>query len=101
LLATARRAILIRARSIDQATGGMSEAVEHEVNEDLVYAKAIGRSVIAGLPVSFVVITLGVWQVTGQPFATAFVASILPSVLMGVFGGGFVGTILGLARTNH
>lgn len=101
LLAAPPPANLTTARSIDQATGGMSEAVEQEINEDLVFAKAIGRSVIAALPISFVLITLGVWQVTGQPFATVLAISILPSVLMGVFGGGFAGTILGLSRTEH
>jgi len=79
----------------------MAEHADTEPNEDLIFARAIGKSMMIGLPVAFVAITLGVWLATGQSFDRALTAALLPSVLMGVFGGGFAGTIVALAKTSH
>lgn len=80
-------------------------AAEHETieeeNEDLRFARTVGKAMLIGLPVAWLVITLGVWLVTGQPFGRAATAAAVASVLMGVFGGGFAGTIIAITRSEH
>jgi hypothetical protein len=54
-------------------------------------AHAIIRGVLIGLPLAFVVITAGVVFATDRTLGGAAAIAILPSVLLGVFGGGFAG----------
>ena len=79
----------------------MADTHEQDTNEDLVFARTIGKSMIIALPLAFIVISLGVWAATGQSLGRSIVAASMPSVLMGVFGGGFVGTVSALAKTGH
>ncbi len=78
----------------------MGEALEAATNDEAVFARLVARGALLGLPVAFVIITLGVWLGTGQPFSRSLTASILPSVLTGVFGGGFVGTVAAMVRVQ-
>lgn len=77
------------------------QAPDHDVNEDLIFARTIGKAVVMALPLSLVAITAGVWFATSQPFGTVVAASLLPGLLMGVFGGGFAGTVIALNKTEH
>ena len=53
--------------------------------------KAIVRGVAIGFPVCIVGIALAVWLITDLDLKDAFVTALLPGVLLGGFGGGFVG----------
>lgn len=53
--------------------------------------KAIVRGITIGFPVSIVGLTFAVWLITGQDLGDSFATAILPGVLLGGFGGGFVG----------
>lgn len=77
----------------------MAEVVDGG-NDDVVFARSVGKGAMLGLPIAFIVITLGVWLGTGQPFSRSLTASILPSVLTGVFGGGFGGMIAASKRMD-
>lgn len=56
--------------------------------------KMLTRSIVVSTPAAIVLITLAVWLVTDQSLATSFSSALLPGVLTGVFGGGFIGMIL-------
>ena len=62
-------------------------------NIDLVFGKAVMKGALIGLPLMLVFITLAVWWVTGQSLETSVATSLLPGVLFGVFGGGFIGML--------
>lgn len=59
------------------------------------FARSVGLWIGIGLPTAFVVITLAVWLILDVSFDKAFVISAWPSILTGVFGGGFVGVVRG------
>ena len=79
-----------RGRSVSEA--GTAEHEPQGIDEG-----AFGRSVAfwigAALPVAVVVITLAVWLVLDVSFGKAFAISAWPSILTGIFGGGFVGVV--------
>jgi len=56
--------------------------------------KMLVRSMIATTPVAVVVIMLTVLFTTDRSLAASFGSAILPGILVGVFGGGFIGMIL-------
>lgn len=56
--------------------------------------KLLVRSIVATTPVAIVLIMVAVWLGTDQDLLASFGAAILPGVLVGVFGGGFIGMIL-------
>ena len=60
-------------------------------------AAAIIRGILIGVPVVLVGLTLGIWLITDLDFFEALTTALLPSILLGVFGGGFAGT----AMTMH
>ena len=62
-------------------------------NIDLAFGKAVIKGALIGLPLMVVFITLAVWWVTGQSLETSVATSLLPGVLFGVFGGGFIGML--------
>ena len=68
--------------------------VDHDgTNIDLVFGKAVIKGALIGLPSMVVFITLAVWWVTGQSLETSVATGLLPGVLFGVFGGGFIGML--------
>ena len=74
----------------------MAESAHHgapDIDEARM-GKMLVRSIVATTPIAFVVITFGVWLGTDLSLGASAVAAILPGVLVGVFGGGFIGTIL-------
>ena len=66
---------------------------QEETNIDLAFGKAVGKGALIGLPVTVVLITLAVFLMTDQALTDAIATSLLPGTLMGVFGGGFIGTV--------
>lgn len=64
-----------------------------DAGSDLAFGMAILKGSVVGLPLMLVFMTVAVWLVTGQDWQTSIVTAILPGVLLGVFGGGFVGML--------
>lgn len=56
--------------------------------------KAIVRGILIGLPLTFVALTLGVFLITNNDIFDSMATAILPSILLGTFGGGFAGMAL-------
>jgi hypothetical protein len=74
----------------------MSEqTAETEITPASIMGKAIVRGVKIGLPTAIAGLTLVVWLITDLDFGDSFATALLPGVLVGGFGGGFVG----MART--
>ena len=77
----------------------MSEVSDHdeenEITTDARIGKAISKGVSIGFPVSIVFLTVVVNLITDLDRGDSFATALLPGVLLGGFGGGFVG----LART--
>ena len=64
-----------------------------DAGSDLAFGMAILKGSVVGLPLMLVFITISVWLVTDQDWQTSIVTALLPGVLLGVFGGGFVGML--------
>ncbi|MCY3539763.1 MAG: hypothetical protein F4Y75_02605 [Acidimicrobiia bacterium] len=62
-------------------------------NFDLAFGKSILRLSVIGLPVMVVFLTVGLWFIADLDWGTAIATALLPGVLFGVFGGGFVGML--------
>jgi hypothetical protein len=56
--------------------------------------RAIVRGVLVGLPLAFVLLTGALVLFADRDLAGAAVTAILPTALLGVFGGGFAGVAL-------
>ncbi|HLF59748.1 MAG TPA: hypothetical protein VI980_01045 [Acidimicrobiia bacterium] len=69
--------------------------VEHDTKEART-GKAVIRGVLVGLPLGIVGMTLAVWMITGLDAFDSFATAIIPGVLLGAFGGGFVGVTLSM-----
>ena len=72
---------------------------ETEENPDSTFGKAVGQGILIGLPVGVVAIVGVLWIFTGD-LGEAFGTGILPGVLFGVFAGGFIGTVRGMAALH-
>ena len=67
---------------------------DHEgENIDLAFGKAVMRGALVGLPVMVVFVSAAVWLITDQSVETSIAIGLLPGVLFGVFGGGFIGIL--------
>lgn len=62
-------------------------------DQDSRLGRGIARGAAIGIPVSIVLIMLAVWLITSNDIFDSFATALLPGVLLGVFGGGFVGMI--------
>ena len=62
-------------------------------NIDLAMGKAVVKGALIGLPVMVVFMSAVVWWITDQSLATSVTTGLLPGVLFGVFGGGFIGVL--------
>lgn len=62
-----------------------------EIEHDTRFGQAIVRGIVIGTPVVLVALTLGIWLLTDNDLGDSLATSLLPGVLLGVFGGGFVG----------
>jgi hypothetical protein len=60
--------------------------------------KAITRGVAIGLPVGIIGLTLAVWLITDLDLFHSFATAIMPGVLLGAFGGGFVGMTMSMGE---
>ncbi|MDF1596883.1 MAG: hypothetical protein P1T08_12465 [Acidimicrobiia bacterium] len=59
------------------------------------FGRAIATSIVVGTPLSIIFIVLSMWIFTDSDLTRAFSVGIWPGILTGVFGGGFVGVIIG------
>jgi hypothetical protein len=59
------------------------------------FGRSIAMSITVGTPVAIIFIVLAMWIFTDSDLGRAFATGIWPGVLTGVFGGGFVGVIIG------
>jgi hypothetical protein len=67
---------------------------DHEQeNIDVVFGKAVLKGAIIGWPIMLVFITLAVFIITDQTLMVSITTSLLSGTLLGVFGGGFIGSI--------
>ncbi len=60
-------------------------------DQDARMGRAVIRGIKVALPLAVVFLTLAIWLITDLELADAFAAALLPSVLIGVFAGGFAG----------
>jgi hypothetical protein len=52
---------------------------------------AIIRGIIVGIPLVFVLMSVGIWLITDLDVFESMTTALLPGVLLGAFGGGFAG----------
>ena len=64
-----------------------------EENTDLTFVLAVAKGAMLGLPLMIVFMCAAVWFITDESVGTAIATGLLPGVLLGVFGGGFVGML--------
>ena len=57
--------------------------------------------ILIGIPLFVIVTTIGVYVGSSQSMGSAFLTAVWPGVLMGVFGGGFVGTAMAMNEVDH
>jgi hypothetical protein len=76
-------------------TTGAHETPRHGEVDEKRFGRAIAMSIVVGTPLAIIFIVLAMWIFTDADLGQAFVTGIWPGVLTGVFGGGFVGVIVG------
>ena len=74
----------------DAATG---HGGDHGESFDLAFGKAVLKGALLGLPLMVVFVSAAVWLFTDQTLETSIATGLLPGVLFGVFGGGFIGML--------
>jgi hypothetical protein len=55
--------------------------------------KGVVVGVLVGIPLALVAVTLALWVFEDVDLGTAFVTGVWPSILIGVFFGGFAGMV--------
>ncbi len=73
--------------------GGTAGLGDGEENTDLAVGMAVAKGALAGIPIMLVFISAAVWLITDQSAAVSIVTAMLPGVLFGAFGGGFLGIL--------
>lgn len=68
---------------------------KHGEVDEKKFGRAIAGSILIGTPAAIIFIVTAIWLFTDADLGKAFSTGIWPGVLTGVFGGGFVGVILG------
>lgn len=64
---------------------------ETDITRDVRMGRAILKGVAVGFPTAVVLLTLAVFLITDLDLGDSFATALLPGVLLGGFGGGFVG----------
>lgn len=64
---------------------------EAEVTAAARMGKAIIRGILIGLPVTLILLTISIYLITDNSWAVSAMTALLPGILLGTFGGGFVG----------
>ncbi len=67
-----------------------------EGNPDLAFGMAVAKGALIGIPVMLVFLSAAIWLITGRSAVDSIVIALLPGVLFGVFGGGFLGVLKGM-----
>ncbi len=65
----------------------------HDEDSDLAFGMAVMKGALVGLPLMVILVSGAVWFIIDQDVGTSIITGLLPGVLFGVFGGGFVGVI--------
>jgi len=73
-----------------------TEDTDGDGNFDLEFGKSILSYSVIGLPLMVVFLTVALWFIADLDWGTAIATALLPGVLFGVFGGGFVGMLLAM-----
>ncbi|HSR44883.1 MAG TPA: hypothetical protein VLT15_06605 [Acidimicrobiia bacterium] len=68
---------------------------KHGEVDEKKFGRAIATSIAVGTPLSIILIVLAMWIFTDSDLGRAFSTAIWPGILTGVFGGGFIGVIIG------
>lgn len=71
------------------------ETKHHGEVDEKRFGRAIATSIVVGTPLSIIFIVLSMWIFTDSDLTRAFSLGVWPGILTGVFGGGFVGVIIG------
>lgn len=71
------------------------QELHHGEVDEKKFGRAVATSIVVGTPVAIIFIVLAMWIFTDADLGKAFTLGIWPGVLTGVFGGGFVGVIIG------
>lgn len=64
---------------------------ETDITRDARMGRAILKGVAVGFPTAVVLLTLAVFLITDLDLGDSFATALLPGILLGGFGGGFVG----------
>lgn len=64
---------------------------EFDSSRDARMGKAIIKGIIIGFPAAVLFLTAAIFLITDLDLADSFATALLPGVLLGGFGGGFVG----------
>jgi uncharacterized integral membrane protein len=72
-----------------------NQDIHHGEVDERKFGRSIAMSVIVGTPLAIIFIILALWAFTDANLQRAFTTGIWPGILVGVFGGGFVGVIIG------
>ncbi len=65
----------------------------HDEGSDLAFGMAVVKGALVGLPLMVILVSGAVWFITDQDIGTSIATGLLPGVLFGVFGGGFIGVV--------
>lgn len=71
------------------------EEIRHGEVDEKKFGRAVAMSILVGTPLAIIFIVMSMWIFTDANLSRAFTVGIWPGILTGVFGGGFVGVIIG------
>jgi hypothetical protein len=69
------------------------ETREHEETDEIRVGRSVAVWIGMATPVALVLVTLALWWVLDVSIDKAFAIGAWPAVLVGVFGGGFIGIV--------
>ena len=76
---------------------GVAKTHEREETDEIRFGRSVAVWIGLTTPVALVLVTLALWLVLDVTIDKAFAIGAWPAVLVGVFGGGFVGIV----RAGH
>lgn len=74
-------------------TGPATPVEDDAAQHGTALVKGVVVGVLVGIPLALVAVTLALWLFEDVDLGTAFVTGVWPSILVGVFFGGFAGMV--------
>jgi hypothetical protein len=71
----------------------VAETREHEETDEIRVGRSVAVWIGMATPAALVLVTLVLWLVLDVTLGKAFAIGAWPAVLVGVFGGGFIGIV--------